>query len=163
MAKRVFTQTFGVAGAIIEKDGKFLLVKESQKKHFDAGKWNHPAGWIEVGENPIEAVKKEVEEETGYTFTPTHVLGIYSLVREDVLEITGEVHHPIKIIFLGTISKDRKKDLADDVSGMQWFTPEEIQKMNQNTLRDLDIKKMIKDYSSGKRYPLEIIGHTISK
>jgi hypothetical protein len=30
MAERVFTQTFGVVGAIIEKDGKILLVKETK-------------------------------------------------------------------------------------------------------------------------------------
>ena len=32
MSKRIFTQTFGVAGAIIEKDGKVLLVKEGEDK-----------------------------------------------------------------------------------------------------------------------------------
>jgi len=161
--ERVFTQTFGVAGAIIEKDGKFLLVKESQKKRFDAGKWNHPAGWIEVGENPIESVKREVAEETGYSFTPTYVLGIYSLVRSDLLKLGEEIHHPIKIIFIGTISENRKKDLADDVTEIKWFSPEEIYEMNINVLRDIDIKDMIRDYFARKRYPLELVTHMKSE
>lgn len=163
MAKRVFTQTFGVAGAIIEEDGRILLVKESQKKRIDAGKWNQPAGWIEVGESPIEAVKKEVEEETGYKFTPTHLIGIYSLDREDFLKHGEEVHHPIKLIFMGTISEEQGSNLADDVVEAKWFTPEEIYNMDSETLRDVDIKQIVKDYFSGKKYPLDIITHTIQK
>jgi len=156
--KRIFTQTFGVVGAIIEKEGKILLVKEAKKKR-DTGKWNHPAGWIELGEDPIEGVKREVKEETGLDFTPTHILGIYSLVRKDLKPI----HHPIKIIFIGDISDEETKELSDDVSEKKWFTPEEIENMDSNTLRDLDIKQMVKDYFEGKRYPLELLTHTIGK
>lgn len=112
MAKRVFTQTFAVAGAIIEEDGKILLVKEGQIKRADAGKWNHPAGWVEVGENPLETVKKEIQEETGYRFTTTYIMGIYSLVREDLLKVGEEIHHPVKIIFIGDISKNKKKQFS---------------------------------------------------
>ncbi|MBU3934706.1 NUDIX domain-containing protein [Patescibacteria group bacterium] len=163
MTKRIFTQTFGVAGAIIEKDGKILLVKESQRKGIDAGKWNHPAGWIEVGESPIDAAKKEVEEESGFKFTPTYLIGIYSLNREDFLKHGEEVHHPIKLIFTGTISEERNKNLADDISEARWFAPEEIYKMNSDILRDSDIKQIVKDYFSGKKYPLDIITHTTQK
>ncbi len=157
--KRVFTQTFGVVGAIIEREGRILLVKESGEKRHDEGKWNHPAGWIDLGENPIEAVKREAKEETGFDFTPSHILGIYSLAREDLQPI----HHPIKIIFIGDISNKEIGELSDDVSEKKWFQPEEIEKMDSNTLRDLDIKKMVKDYFSGKRYPLELLTHTISE
>ena len=47
--QRVFTQTFGVVGALLVRDGKILLVKEAGK--MDNGKWNQPAGWPEVGED----------------------------------------------------------------------------------------------------------------
>ncbi len=164
MAQRVFTQTFGVAGAIIEKEGKILLVKESQRKGIDAGKWNHPVGWIEVGEDPIDAVKREVEEESGFKFTPAHLIGVYSLDREDFLKHGEEVHHPIKLIFTGAISESKENNnLADDVSEVKWFTPDEIYNMDSDTLRDADIKQIVKDYFSGKRYPLDIIAHTVQK
>ncbi len=159
--KRVFTQTYAVVGAIIEKDGKILLVREGEG--LDKGKWNQPAGWVEVGENPLDAVKKEVEEETGFEFNPTHILGIYSLVRKEFLKKDGEIHHPVKIIFTGIISAEKKRDLTEEISEIKWFAPEEINKMDLSTLRDLDIKKEVRDYFSGKRYPLELITHTISK
>ncbi len=158
---RIFSQTFGVAGAIIEKDGKILLVRET--KETAKGQWNHPAGWIEVGENPIEAVKREVEEETGFQFIPTHILGVYSLFRKELRKKFNITPHPIKIIFIGNISKEKVGKLHNDVSETKWFSPEEIDKMDKNTLRDLDIKKMVKDYFADKQYPLELLSHTVSE
>ena len=101
--ERVFTQTFGVVGALLVRDGKVLLVKEANKRS-DSGKWSQPAGWIDVGEDVIAAVKREAKEETGYEFDPTHLLGIYSLVRNDLVKELGATPHAIKLIFLGNIS-----------------------------------------------------------
>ena len=159
--KRFFTQTFGVVGAIIEKDGKFLLAREAWRKGPDFGKWNQPAGWLEVGEDPIEAIKREVEEEAGYKFTPTHILGIYSLVRSDIAEALGGTPHALKIIFIGRISEDRNNHLHDDISETKWFSPEEIEEMRIDTLRDLDIKNEVRDYLAGKKYPLSLLRHTL--
>ncbi len=157
MTKRIFTQTFGVVGAIIEKDGKILLVKET--KITAKGKWSHPAGWLEVGENPINAVKREVKEETGFDFEPQNILGVYSLLKDEA----NATHHAIKLIYIGTISDEETAELADDVSETKWFTPEEIELMDLKTLRDLDIKQMTKNYFSGKKYPLNLLTHTIQK
>jgi ADP-ribose pyrophosphatase YjhB (NUDIX family) len=161
MIKRVFTQVFGVVGAIIEKDGKILLVKEGQGR--EKGKWNHPAGWIDVGENLTDAVIREVKEESGYDFTPTNILGVYSLVKKYFMKDYGEIHHPIKIIYIGKISDEQGKYWEHEISEVKWFTPQEIENMDKNTLRDLDIKIMVKDYFAGKKYSLNLITHTISE
>jgi len=160
--ERVFTQTFGVVGALLVRDGKVLLVKEAGKKSYK-GKWSQPAGWIEVGEDVVAAAKREVEEETGYEFGPTHLLGVYSLVRDDLTKELGATPHAIKLIFLGDISEKPAKDLHDDISETKWFSPEEIERMDESSLRDLDIKQMARDYFSGKKYSLDIIRHTVSK
>jgi len=117
MVKRVFTQTFGVVGAIIEKDGKFLLVKE--KKLTAKDKWNHPAGWIDIEENTIDAVKREVKEETGFDFEPKNILGIYVFVKQESVNL----HHAIKIIFTGNISDKQEKYMEDEISEVKWFAP----------------------------------------
>ena len=136
--RRNFTCTFGVAGALIENDRKILLVLES--KGPDAGKWNHPAGLLEIGEHPVSGVQREVEEETGFAFSPSAVLGLYSFVRPKQESSGVPVRHPLKIIFLGTLSVNPVRKLADDISEIQWFSPEEIYAMDSATLRDEDIK-----------------------
>lgn len=156
MTQRVFTQTFGVVGALIEKDGKFLLVKE--KKLTAKDKWNHPAGWIDLEENTVEAVKREVKEETGFNFEPENILGIYILVKQE----SPNLHHAIKIIFTGKIY-NQSEFMADEIAEIKWFSPEEIEAMDLNTLRDKDIKTMVKDYLGGKKYPLNLLTHTIQK
>ncbi len=159
---RVYTQTFCAVGAIIPRGGKFLLVRENNPAHPDHGKWNQPAGWIDSGENPIDSVKREVKEETGYDFTPTHLLSVNSLVRKDQTAHFGATPHALKLIFVGTISEKPTGKIEDDISEARWFTSEEIDAMDSKTLRDSDIKQEVRDYLAGKRYPLELIHHTVA-
>lgn len=56
----------GVAGkAIIRRNGKILLLQRSVNNEFEPGLWEFPGGKINFGENLIEALKREVWEETG--------------------------------------------------------------------------------------------------
>ena len=159
--ERVLSQTFCVVGAIIEKNGKIALVQENPNSgKDDAGKWNQPAGWLDVGEDPIVGAKREIEEETGFIFTPTAISAISSLVRKDRDGARG-IPHAIKIILIGDVNTENPNNLHNDVSTVKWFTPEEIYNMDGKTLRDVDIKKLVKDYFDGKKYPLELIKHTI--
>jgi 8-oxo-dGTP pyrophosphatase MutT (NUDIX family) len=155
---RIFTQTFGVVGGILERDGKILLMKEAGGKHEDAGKWNHPAGWIDVGEDILLAAEREVKEETGYSFTPTRLLGVYSLIKTKRSYGTA---HALKLIFTGTFSESQTSQLSEDSAEVRWFLPDEIYAMSPEVLRDTDIKQMVRDYFSGKGFPLSVISQNI--
>ncbi|NTF46138.1 NUDIX domain-containing protein [Rhizobium rhizogenes] len=61
-----------VAAVIHDHTGKLLL----QEKASGEG-WSLPAGAIELGETPQDAVIREVKEETGLRVTSTSVLGVY--------------------------------------------------------------------------------------
>jgi len=167
MAERVYTQTFGAVCALIVRGNKVLLVKEAMG--IDKGKWHHGGGILEVGENPIEGIIREINEETGYDFVPKNILGIYSLVRTDIVGkqdefgIVKPTPHPVKIVYLGEISENPVRELADDITEIKWFSPEEIEAMGQDTLREIDTKQMVKDYFAGKKYPLELLTHTVQK
>ena len=51
------------ADALIERDGKYLMIEEGKERCRET--WNIPGGGVEHGENPVEAIKREVWEETG--------------------------------------------------------------------------------------------------
>lgn len=61
-----------VAAVVHDRAGNLLL----QEKASGEG-WSLPAGAIEPGETPQEAVIREVMEETGLTIAPTTILGVF--------------------------------------------------------------------------------------
>jgi 8-oxo-dGTP pyrophosphatase MutT (NUDIX family) len=162
--ERVYTQAHVAVGAILERDGMILFVHENCPGHPDHGKWHFPAGWVELGEDPFECVVKEVKEETGYDFTSRSIIGVYSMVRKDT---TGKMPkdpnafvHGFRIVFRGDISRDAIKPISE-ISETRWFTPDDIDAMDDDTLRDRDVKTMVKDYFAGKKYPLDLLIHTV--
>src|SRR6478735_2627037 len=84
--------------AVIEEQGRFLLVEEETPEGLML---NNPAGHLDAGESPLQAVVREALEETARDFVPEALLGIYMarFVRpsrsEDVtylrLAFTGQV------------------------------------------------------------------------
>lgn len=64
-----------VGGNIIEKDNKILLMQETFEKV--KGKWNLPAGRLDMNEDIITCAKREGEEETGFKLKPSYLVGIY--------------------------------------------------------------------------------------
>ena len=60
--------------AIIERQGKFLLVEEETS---DGVRFNQPAGHLDPGESLIAAASREALEETAHEFTPDALIGVY--------------------------------------------------------------------------------------
>lgn len=169
-AKRVITQPHVAVGALIERGGKILLVHEYAPDHPDHEKWHIPAGWVELGEDPLESVIREVQEETGYAFIPTNILGVYSMVRKELegaFEDVGGYRtregypHGFRFIYCGDIQGEQGKFMEDEISETRWFSPEEIEAMDDATLRDRDVKIMVRDYFAGKRFRLSVVTHTV--
>src|SRR3954454_1828320 len=60
----------GVAAIIRDDQGRILLQLNKQ------GMWNLPAGAIDPGEKPAQAMVREVFEETGLNIRPLRVLAV---------------------------------------------------------------------------------------
>lgn len=61
-----------VVGIIRNEQSEILFVQEA-----GGTMWGFPAGAIEIGETPAEAVIREVYEETGLDVVPTNLLGVF--------------------------------------------------------------------------------------
>ncbi len=55
-----------IAKAIITKNGKYLLLKRSPIAPHYPNKWDFPGGKLDSGETPVEAIIREVKEETSF-------------------------------------------------------------------------------------------------
>jgi 8-oxo-dGTP pyrophosphatase MutT (NUDIX family) len=68
----------GAAAMAITEDNEVILVK--QYRHpIDEIIIEIPGGFIDAGEQPHEAIKRELLEETGYSFSGIHLLGTTAL------------------------------------------------------------------------------------
>ena len=71
-----------VAGCVIKHQNKFLiLLKHSD--HFEGGTWTLPCGKVEEGESDLEAVKREVLEETGLNISEKEFVFIEEYINEN--------------------------------------------------------------------------------
>ncbi len=73
-----FNSKFSVVSCYIESDGEILLLKRQMNKS-EGGTWGLPAGKIEGDESEFEAMRREVEEETGLKIPLDQIQYIYRL------------------------------------------------------------------------------------
>lgn len=90
------------AYAVVERRGKILLT-HWRRGHLHG--WTLPGGGIDPGEDPRDAVVREVMEETGLEAKVGRLLGVDSrvLVREEVPEGTDAELHTIRIVYRATV------------------------------------------------------------
>lgn len=138
--------------AVIQRDGKFLLVEEETS---DGILLNNPAGHLDPGESPIQAVIRETLEETACQFTPEGFLGMYmSRFRRTR---NGEDTTYLRLAFHGTVSEaDPLLELDEGIIRTVWLTVDEIRAQPER-LRSPLVLECIESYLTGERYPLSIV------
>ncbi|MGW1778789.1 NUDIX hydrolase [Streptomyces sp. NPDC002143] len=91
------------AYAVCVRDGSVLLARSPAPD--GTPEWVLPGGGMEHGEDPLDTVVRELDEETGYRVEVTGLLGIDSsrhVSRRDGLR--GPVdHHGVRILYAGRI------------------------------------------------------------
>lgn len=134
--------------AIIERDGRFLLVEEETSKGL---RFNQPAGHLEENESLIDAVKREVLEETAWVFEPQHVIST-QIWRRSPNHTTF-----LRFCFTGTCNSHNPNQLLDEgIVATHWLTYDEI-KLQSGRMRSPLVLSSITDYLNGQRYPLTLL------
>lgn len=141
-----------IAGCVIVRNNKILMVKEAQKKCY--GQWNFPAGHVEEFEKITEGAIRETFEETGCKVKLTGVLPICSVDLK-----SGETG--VMVRFTADILEEDIKFDTEEILDVKWINIEEVKSMTEQELRAYDINtKCIKNFEENKIYPLEIFDDT---
>ena len=134
--------------AVIEKDGKFLLVEEQAD-----GKvvLNQPAGHLDEGESLIQAVIRETLEETAWHIEPEALLGVYRWQNP------RNTTTYLRFAFLGqALQHESERPLDKDILRAVWMSPNEIAQTT-TPHRSPQVQLCLNDYLAGKRYPLTVL------
>ncbi len=140
--------------AVIEKNGQFLFVEEMA-----GGKivLNQPAGHWEANETLVDAVVREVYEETAWRFTPGYLIGVYQWLN------TANNQTFLRFCFGGElVTHDPNASLDPDILRTIWFSHDELVN-NSSRYRSPLVLKCVNDYRNGLRHDLGLIQHIIEQ
>lgn len=119
-----FVRPYIIAGVVIKKDGKYLLVQEKKPEAY--GLWNLPAGRLEVGETIKDLAVREAKEEAGFDVGLIRKIKVFQ--RSDGFP----VH-----VFEAEISGGDGKFSTDEILDTKWFSLKELEEM-KDKLRHSD-------------------------
>jgi 8-oxo-dGTP diphosphatase len=111
--RRTSTGTVVVAAAVLVEAGRVLLSQRKAGTHL-AGAWEFPGGKVEAGEDPREALRRELREE----------LGIEAVVGE-IVEVTfhryEEAGKAVLLLFYEASREPGSEEpRAVDVAAVKW-------------------------------------------
>ena len=133
--------------AIIERQGRFLVVEETDGASPDRV-FNQPAGHVEPGESILDAVRREVREETGLAFEPEALVGLYQLQARNGKDYC-------RICFRGRVPEGVEAAPEDpEILGCRWLTREELAVA---PLRSGLVLRCLDDALAGAAFPLSLV------
>jgi 8-oxo-dGTP pyrophosphatase MutT (NUDIX family) len=136
--------------AVAQIDSRFLFVEESINRRLVL---NQPAGHVESGETLLEAIIREVREETAWRFEPESLLGVY-LWRNPASN-----RSTLRFAFTGSVKDhDPRQPLDKGIVRTHWLSPAEL-KEREARLRSPLVLRCVDDYLDGRRLPLDTVAH----
>ncbi len=138
--------------AVIEQEGRYLLVEEHTAEGL---RLNNPAGHLELAESPLEAVRREVLEETRCAFEPEAIVGIY--MARFTREGAGEDVTYLRITYSGRVGPEEpSRSLDDGIVRTLWLTHEELVAQQARPRSEM-VLRCIEDHRRGVRHPLSLV------
>ena len=117
--RRLYDNSKPCAGALVERDGKVLLVRRAVEPF--VGAWDIPGGFLEPGEHPADGAAREVREETGLIVETGDLLGIWI----DDYAFDGAESYTLNCYYVARPVGGEIR-AADDAAELGWFGPEEL-------------------------------------
>jgi ADP-ribose pyrophosphatase YjhB (NUDIX family) len=112
---------------ILDDDGRVLLARRAADP--GTGLWDLLGGFIEEGEDPLTALRREIEEETALQIEPGEFLGGYPDRYGD------EGIYTLNLYWLASISGG-ELDLDEELLEVGWFGPDELPDRSEFAFRN---------------------------
>lgn len=103
----------------VDDEGRVLLTRRAIAPRL--GSWDLPGGFVEEHEHPLDALRRELREETGYEIEPAELLGIWM----DEYGSDSTAHTTLNMFWIARV-RGGTPEAADDVSELRWFAPDEL-------------------------------------
>ncbi|MHB8667687.1 MAG: NUDIX hydrolase [Burkholderiales bacterium] len=145
----VSTRPRVTVAAVIERDGRFLLVEEH-----DGGQilLNQPAGHLELNESLVAGCAREALEESAWHFRPRELVGIYRWSKPRFA--SGEDVTYLRFAFCGELgAHEPERKLDTGIVRAVWLGAGEIHASRERHRSPL-VLRCVEDYLAGRRYPL---------
>ena len=125
-----------VVAALIEKDGKLLICQRTRHQTMPL-KWEFPGGKIEEGEQPRDALRRELEEE----------LGIIASIGNELARIQHEYPNGGMVELRFYLVREYKGEIENRIfRDVQWAKPKDLPKFD---FLEADLT-LVKDLAAGK-------------
>ena len=119
------------AYGLVTQDDEILLCRISEQFPAMTGRWTLPGGGIEWRENPVAAMIREVEEETGFIVESAGLAG----VNDNHVDVDDVQYHGIRILYHAHIVGGELRAELDGTTDLcQWWPKRDL---NQIDLVDL--------------------------
>ncbi len=126
LGKRMETRV--IVSAIIEKDGQFLFGKKPENVGPYPNTWHLLGGGIHQGESVIDAIQREVLEESGIIVTNIEPI---SFDEDYEPNKHGIETHYVFLVFKATYESGELKP-KDDITELQWIERSALSKTELN-------------------------------
>ena len=141
-----FLSKITVAAVIKNSDNKFLMVEENTS---DGIKINQPAGHLEKNETVVNAVIREVKEETGLVFLPLSLISVHQLFLNS--------SSFFRFNFYGEVDNNSKPFSNEkQILKISWLDESYLEK-KKKMLRSKCVLAAINDFNRGLKMPLSTI------
>jgi 8-oxo-dGTP diphosphatase len=101
--------------------------------------WTLPGGGVEHGEDPFDAVIREVAEETGCAAVVERLLGVDSRVIPATESRSGAVHQNVGIYYRIRIVGDPRPRPNDDITECTWTPIADVPGLHRSSLVDVGL------------------------
>jgi 8-oxo-dGTP pyrophosphatase MutT (NUDIX family) len=138
--------------AVIAREDHYLLVEEETAEGLML---NNPAGHLEQGESPLEAVVREALEETARAFVPEAFLGVY--LARFVRPARSEDVTYVRLAFTGSVGEAiAGRALDRGIHRTLWMTEAELAACTDRHRSPL-VLQCVRDHAAGRRLPLDTV------